>query len=80
MSHPVRRSAGLLRLFVATFLAGAAILVSAKAQPAADGIITGRVLGETSGQYLNNARLAVRGTGLVALDRKSTRLNSSHRL
>ncbi|MCE2862119.1 MAG: TonB-dependent receptor [Opitutaceae bacterium] len=66
MSHPVRRSAGLLRLFVATFLAGAAILVSAKAQPAADGIITGRVLGETSGQYLNNARLAVRGTGLVA--------------
>ena len=47
-------------------IAGAAILVSAKAQPAADGIITGRVLGETSGQYLNNARLAVRGTGLVA--------------
>ena len=66
MHHPIRRSAGLLRLIVSACLAGAAILVSAGAQPAADGIITGRVLGETSGQYLNNARVAVRGTGLVA--------------
>jgi iron complex outermembrane recepter protein len=66
MNHPVRRSAGLLRLFASAFTAALLALASAGAQSAADGVITGRVLGETSGQYLNNARVAVRGTGLVA--------------
>ena len=64
MKFRLPRFAGLLLLaFNAFFLPAFA---AAQTAPAADGAITGRVLGETSGQYLNNARVTVRGTGLVA--------------
>ncbi|MEY2878249.1 MAG: hypothetical protein RLZZ15_629, partial [Verrucomicrobiota bacterium] len=55
----------LLRVFLAClFAVSAAALPRLAAQPAATGEISGRVQNEATGQYLNNARVTVRGTDL----------------
>jgi iron complex outermembrane receptor protein len=55
----------LSRLFAAVLLLG--LTLSASAQTAATGSITGRVLDAASNRYLNNARVSVQGTNESAL-------------
>ncbi len=59
-----------LRLLTAVALCGLGLLVARlsplRAAAAATGTVGGRVLNEVTGQYLNNARVSVRGTELTA--------------
>lgn len=68
-SLPVLR---LIRALLALLLAPCAALPAAAA-PAATGGLSGRVQNSATGQYLNNARVSVRGTGLVAFSDETGR-------
>ena len=60
MNHPTCRSTGVLRHVAYLLVSLSLALACARAQDASDGVITGRVFGESSGQYLTNARVTVR--------------------
>src|SRR4051812_40493188 len=62
---PVSSSACMNTLHRCILFAGVIALCSAAL--AQNGSISGRVQNEATGQYLSNARVAVKGTGLTAL-------------
>src|SRR4051812_20934005 len=54
-----------LRLLIAAIIFWS-LAANASAQPATTGLIEGRVQNAITGDYLNNARVSVKGTNLVA--------------